>query len=78
MVGFDAPLEGVARAEQSFDQAAGKIAQPLSIDPQNQQDMVSLSEEMVALMEARNSYEANLRSLSTVDQMQKKLIDILG
>jgi flagellar hook-associated protein FlgK len=77
MVGFDNPLEGLARAQASFDNAAAKIAQP-PVDPKNQQDQVSLSDEMVALMEARNSYEANLRSLNAVDQMQKTLLDVMG
>ena len=78
MVGFSAPLEGLSRAQASFDSAAAKIAQPVSPDAPNPQDEVSLSDQMVALMQSRNAYEANLKSLQTGYQMQKTLLDLLG
>jgi flagellar basal body rod protein FlgC len=33
---------------------------------------------MVALMQSRNDYEANLKSLQTGNQMQKTLLDLIG
>lgn len=78
MVGLSAPLEGLSRAETSFDSAAAKIAQPVSLDAPDPQDQVSLSDQMVALMQARNEYEANLKSLQTGFQMQKTLLDLMG
>jgi flagellar hook protein FlgE len=33
---------------------------------------------MVALINARNDYQANLRTLQTADKMQKTLLDLLG
>ena len=78
MVGLDSALEGLGRAQVSFDRAAQRIAQPISLSPENPQDQVSLSDELVALMTARNNYEANLRTVHTADNMQKTLLDLLG
>jgi flagellar hook-associated protein FlgK len=78
MVGMDGPLQGLARAQESFDKAAADIARPQSIDSPSPPDQVSLSDSMVSLMEARNGYEANLKALETSNQMQKKLLDLLG
>jgi flagellar hook protein FlgE len=78
MVGLSAPLEGLSRAQASFDHAAANIARPVSIDSQAPQDQVSMSDQMVALLEAKNSYEANLKTLQTGNQMQKTLLDLIG
>lgn len=77
MVSLDTPLQGLTRAQEAFDQAASKVAQP--IEPtQPQQDTVSLSDAMVSLLQAANSYQANLKSLEVGNQMQKSLLNILG
>ena len=78
MVGLDGPLQGLTRAQDNFDKAASNVARPLTVDAQSPQDLVSLSDSMVALMQARNDYEANLKSLQTSNDMAKKLIDMLG
>ena len=78
MVGLSAPLEGLSRAQSSFDSAAAKIAQPVSLGSPNPQDQVSLSDQMVALMQSRNDYEANLKSLQTGNQMQRTLLNLIG
>ena len=78
MVGLSAPLEGLSRAQTRFASAAAKIAQPVSLDSPNPQDQVSLSDQMVALMQSRNDYEANLKSLQTGNQRQKTLLDVSG
>lgn len=78
MVGLDLALEGLGRAQASFDRAAQRITQPISLSPESPQDQVSLSDEMVALMTARNNYEANLQTVKAADQMQKTLLDALG
>ena len=77
MVNLDTPLDGLARAQTSFDQAAAKIAQPVSVD-QNPQDQVSLSDNMVALMQSATDYKANLKSLEVSNDMQKSLLNILA
>jgi flagellar hook protein FlgE len=79
MVGLDSALQGLVRSQSSFDQAAGKIAQePLSLEHQNPQEPASLADDMVALMLARNNYEANLKTVQTGSEMQKKLLDLLA
>lgn len=77
MVSLDTPLQGLSRAQESFDQAASKVAQP--IEPsQPQQDEVSLSDAMVSMMQAATDYQANLKSLEAGNQMQKSLLNILA
>ena len=79
MVGLDTALQGLVRSQSNFDQAAAKIAQePLSPEQQNPQNQASLADDMVALMLARNNYEANLKTVQTGNEMQKKLLDLLG
>ena len=79
MLGLDSALQGLAQSQANFDRAAARIARmPSSAESQNPQDQVSLSDEMVTLLEARNNYEANLRTLKTGDKMQKTLLNLLG
>jgi len=75
---LDGPLQGLAIAEKSFDSAAEKINKSFVTDPKKPQDQVSLSDAMVALLNSKNDYEANLKSLKTSDEMTKKLLDVLG
>jgi flagellar basal body rod protein FlgC len=77
MVSLDTPLQGMARAQEAFDQAASKVAQPIS-PAQVQQDEVSLSDAMVSMLQAGNNYEANLKSLDVANSMQKSLLNIVA
>ena len=79
MVGLDIALQGLDRSQANFDRAAGKIARELlSTEQQNPQDPASLADDMVALVVARNNYEANLKTIQTSDEMQQKLLDLLA
>ena len=75
---LNGPIQGLASAEASFNSAAEKISKSFVVDPQNSQDQVSLSDAMVALLNSKNDYEANLQSLKTGNEMTQKLLDILG
>ena len=75
---LNTPLQGLARAEASFDRAAGNVSKSSLAGPQSAQDQVSLSDAIVELLNSRNDYEANLKSLKTSYEMTKKLLDILG
>jgi len=75
---LNGPLQGLASAEASFNSAAEKINKSFVVDPQHPQDQVSLSDAMVALLNSKNDYEANLKSLKTSDEMTKRLLDVLG
>jgi hypothetical protein len=77
MVSLDTPLQGLNRAQESFDQAAAKVAQPIEPN-QPQQDQVSLSDAMVSMLQSANDYQANLKSLEVGNQMQKSLLNILA
>lgn len=75
---LNGPIQGLASAEASFNSAAEKISKAFVVNPQNPQDQVSLSDAMVALLNSKNDYEANLKSLKTRDEMTQRLLDVLG
>jgi flagellar basal body rod protein FlgC len=70
-------LQGLEQANTQLDTAAAAIANATANSAPNAPvDVVDLSSEMVALMSAQNSLEANLATLKTADQMQNSLIDV--
>jgi flagellar basal body rod protein FlgC len=77
VVSLDSPLQGMTRAQEAFDQAASKVAQPMRPN-QVQQDEVSLSDAMVSMLQASNNYEANFKSLDVANSMQKSLLNIVA
>ena len=76
MVGLTSALEGLSRSEAQFNQAARSIASaPLSAKGS---DTVDLSSAAVALLEARNNFEANTQLIKISDEIEKSLIDTLA
>jgi hypothetical protein len=76
MVGLSAALEGLSRSEMQFDQAASSIARtPVAAQGQ---DAVDLSAAAVALLQARNNFEANTKMIKVADQMEQMLLNVLG
>jgi len=71
-----APLDGMARAEAQLDQAASHIA-ALPAAAQGA-DAVDLSQEMVTLLQARNSFEANVKTLEVMDETVRTTLDLVG
>lgn len=74
-------LDGLKRAEEKLERTAKELARlPLSagLAELGGADEVSLSDSMVALLEARHSYEANLKLISTEDELTERTIDLLG
>ncbi len=71
-------LQGMNRAVGMLDKAATNIARaPLDVQsPQG--DTVELSQEMIALLVARQSFEANVKAAQTGDQMTQSLLDELA
>jgi hypothetical protein len=69
-----AALQGLTAAARTVDRCAERLGRASS----DAGDSVSLSEDAVALLAARNAYEMNLRVLSDTDEMAKKLVDILA
>jgi flagellar hook protein FlgE len=67
-------LGGMQNAQGSLQRTAERIAGTSTPQP----DSVDLSTEMVALLAARNQYQANARAFQVGDKMQQKLLDILA
>ena len=70
-------LEGMSRAETQFNKAAGDIARAPVTSPSGG-DVVDLSASAVALMESKNSFEANSKVFQVADQMSKDLLSVIG
>ncbi|MGH9666595.1 MAG: flagellar basal body rod C-terminal domain-containing protein [Bryobacteraceae bacterium] len=79
MIDFATPLQGMNQAEQSVNKAAARIARaPLAAASGDPQDIVDLSAEMIALLEARNNFSANAKVVQTAGDLSKTLIGMLG
>jgi len=71
-------LEGMNRAAGMLNHAAANIARaPLDIQAP-ETDTLDLSQEMVALLVARQSFKANVKAAEAGDQMTRTLLDELG
>jgi flagellar hook-associated protein FlgK len=74
MIDFQTSLQGMDRASASLDRAASRIAaigQPSG-------DTVDLSTEMVALIQARNNFGANVKAAQTMEEVTQSLLNIVG
>ena len=71
-VGMTSSLQGMQRAETQLNQVAQNIAQSSSAGPEG--DTVDLSAQAVALIQAKNSFEANTTALKVGDQMTQTLL----
>ncbi len=79
MIDFPAPMEGMRRAEDRLGVAAERIARtPATGSGPAAGDTVDLSAEMIALMEARNQFAANLKAFAVGDRMARTALDVLG
>ncbi|MBM3775949.1 MAG: hypothetical protein FJW37_12435 [Acidobacteria bacterium] len=68
-------LEALNRAEAKVDATAERLAR-VGYSPEG--DSVRLSDEMVALLQARNDFVPQTRVLKTADEMYKHVIDVLA
>ena len=76
-IGQTQAIQGLQGSEAQFDRAAAKIAVPFtSSAPQG--DLVALSTQAVAVLESKNSFEANIQVLKVDNQMQHTLLNIVG
>jgi flagellar basal body rod protein FlgG len=74
-IGQTQAVQGLQRSEAQFDQIATNIARaPFS--PQG--DQVDLSTQAVALIQSKNSFEANIKALKVNDEMQQTLLNMIG
>ena len=74
-IAMTSSLQGIQRAETQFNQVAQNIAQGPGSTPQG--DSVDLSAQAVALIQAKNSFEANTAALKVGDEMTQMLLKSL-
>ena len=77
MAPVNAAVQGLMAAERSLEKTADRIARRSS-SVGGSEDTVSLSEDAVGLLSARNTYEMNLQVLKVADAMTKKLVDFMA
>jgi flagellar hook protein FlgE len=70
-------LQGLQRSETQLNQVATNIAQQ-PFAPGSQGDLVDLSSQAIALIQSKNSFEANIQALKVDDQMQQTLLNVVG
>jgi flagellar hook protein FlgE len=75
MIDFSIPLSGMNQAEAKLNQTASRIA---SIGGTPGGDSVDLSAEMIAMMQAKNSFAVNTKVAQTEDQVTRSLLNLLG
>jgi flagellar basal body rod protein FlgC len=68
--------QGMAQAQTQVEKTANRIAGINA--PSSSTDSVSLSDDMVALLSAKNQFAANVAVAHTADEMQKKTLDLLA
>jgi len=76
-IGIIQSLQGLQNSEAQFNQAAQSIAQGQASSPR-QGDTVDLSAQAVALIQAKNSFEANTAALKVGDEMTQALLKAIG
>lgn len=81
MIGFDAALDGMHRAQTQITRTTNRLAQ-WSIGDLNktdgnpEEDRVELSDEMVSLINNRNTFEENVKSARTADEMARTALSM--
>ncbi|HLG98539.1 MAG TPA: flagellar basal body rod C-terminal domain-containing protein [Bryobacteraceae bacterium] len=78
MIGFSTSLEGLSRAEAQFNQAAQNIADMPVAASNGQLDTVDLSAAAVAMIQAKNNFDANTKAIKVGDEMYRTLLDAIG
>jgi len=72
------PLSGMAKAQSSLAQSAQRLARlPLS-PTEAPDDIVDLSAEAVALIEAQRTFQTNANVAKTMDEMESTTLDLIG
>ena len=74
-IAIDAALHGMQQASELVDRSAQRLAR---VSSHGSSDVVSLSDEMLALITAKHSFTANARVLQTAEEIQKQVVDLLA
>ena len=76
MSALGSALEIIQRASASVDRTASRLARPADVSGNG--DIVDLSVEMVALLQAKNATAVGVKIAQTVDDLQQSMLDVLG
>jgi flagellar hook protein FlgE len=76
-IGMTSSLQGMQRAETQLNQVAQNIAQSPSTSAGPEGDTVDLSAQAVALIQAKNSFEANTAAFKVSDEMTQTLLKVV-
>ena len=68
-------LGGLNQAQTNFETAARRIASVGSGAPE---DSVDLTSSIVSLIQAKNDFAANLKTVKVADEMQRTALDLLA
>jgi len=72
-------VEGLNRAEERVQRVAERLSRlPLSGDAAAPEDVVDLSAEVVALIEAKSLHGVNAKVVQTAAELDQHILDILG
>jgi hypothetical protein len=69
-------LQGLQEAQARIDKASASLSR-LSIDASSG-DSVDLSSEVIALIAAQGQVETSVATAKSADQVEQKLLDVLG
>ena len=77
MLGLLPPLEGLLHSAALFNQTASNIARA-TLPGSGGQDSLDLSTAAVALLQSRNSFDANTKVIRTMDETDQTMINTIG
>jgi hypothetical protein len=72
-----AALDGIHRAEARLEQTAVRLAKQTDSSSQGP-DVVSLSDEVVGLIQARIEVATSVKAIHAYDEVQRALLDLLA
>ena len=78
MIGFTSSLQGLASSEAQFNQAAWQIARSSESTAPGGQDTVDLSAAAVAMLQAKNNFDANTKAIKVGDELDRYWLNAVG
>jgi len=78
MSALGSALDSIQQASALLDRTASRLAKPISVTSGDGGDVVDLSTEILALLEARTTAAIGVKLAQAVDDLQKSSLDVLG
>ena len=80
-VDYSIPLNGILKAESSFNRVAGQVAVanlPSAEDPADSFALTDLAAEIIEINRAKATIEANLQVVSTLQELEHEILELFG